>query len=223
MIGSMMRRPARVFLLAQLAIAILVAFAWRDVASRTTGVARSALFVLFAGALALEHASIPLETYRMPVSPLFAELPADAESLVELPPGNADINVRQIVHGRRAAGGYVTNMTLERPQLESKDAWKDAWERLLGGRPEPLARLVRESDVDLVVLDRQEYVNVVPAFAGEVVWKPFRLVRGLTYAKQDAPYEERRIEGLNRARRALVELFGDPILSDDRVFVFRAR
>jgi hypothetical protein len=204
---------------------VLLAAAYRDLAARLASTAaRRALLGMSAALVAFELAAVPLKTFPMTVSPLFEQLPEDARSLVELPPGIADINVRQMVHGRRAVGGYVTNLALDAEHEELAKAWKDAWDLVVRDHStRRLEELVAESGVDLVVLDRQEYENVVPPYAGQVVWRPLCLARGLVWAKQDAPYREVPTRGLARATAMLVDLYGKPILSDDRVLVFRAR
>ena len=71
------------------------------------------LLALVAAVMAFEFASVSLRTDELPVSPLPGQLPPDATALVELPQRAATVNLRQIVHGRRAVRGYVTSIALE--------------------------------------------------------------------------------------------------------------
>ena len=117
---SMLRKPDRCMAVVQLCTAVLVAFAWRDVAGRLRpGWPRRAAWAGATALIAVETTGVPFSLYDYAPSPLVGALAGEPsiESVVELPAFAGSFydgrtNLSQVHHGKKLPQGYTTSLAL---------------------------------------------------------------------------------------------------------------
>jgi hypothetical protein len=233
-LDALMRKPQRFYPVAQLAFALLVACAWKGVVARfQEGLARRVVAAAALVLLPLESWTGPLATWSRPGPAWALELAQHEEiaSIVDLPVQVGTEGSRetwlQTAHGKAITRGYVTSLALSPERQEELLRWVAANDELVLGRPEPLLELVRDADVDAVVLHGTVISNLDPAPDEEPpVWGPFALVgRELVRDRQRSVLEERPLAPahLRAHRMALAAAFGPPLLKGPGVWVYRVR
>ena len=230
---SMLRKPDRLVLMVELALGVLLAYAWSDVSARLpSGRWRGACVTTLALLLALERAPLPAATYEIPTSPYLATIAADpdVEVVLDLPPQGyesqaARRNFLQTLHNKKIIEGYATNLALSSAHAEAAKAWKNANQRLTDKKPGPVLKLARETGIDLIVLHRTEpKPRERETFPASTIWTPFCFARQKLLAiRQQGPFLESALLGskFTSMRRTLREELGSPIHVDDQIVVFR--
>lgn len=231
---SLLHKTDRFILMTQFCLALLCAFAWKDLCARLpAGRARRWLWALVAVAIAIEFSAAPMRTIALRYPAYLGELREAwaGRTLVELPVflghfAEAHTNLHQTVHGLKIAQGYVTSRALP-PSAEKEGlAWSAAWRQLSRGRATLLTERLAAHDIDIVV-----YHKTVPRWRrphplhGTTVWAPFRFAAGdLLAIRQERHFVDRPLgRGTVRVQRsAIAKALGPPVFEDDEVAVFTA-
>jgi len=236
----MLRKPDRFVIVMQLALAILSAFAWRDLSGRTSDARiQWGLWILILALAGAELRGSPLPMSQRPAAE-FATAVArlvdtaegqDLRTIAELPmfagsDQGARANLHQTLHGLAMPQGYVTLDLAMTPALVKQDArWRHAYSLLQRGDAGPLADRVREQEIDLVVLHKTAPRFRKPgALDATTVWAPFSFAApDLLGIRQRGAYAEVPLlpRQLRVLRAAAVEAFGPPLHEDARALVFR--
>ena len=226
---SMLRNPDRMFLLVQLSVAVLCAYAWKGVAARLASPrARAAVGATLAASLILEFSGAPLRSFSHPCSPYFEGLARNpqVESLIEVPlstgPFAARYNYCQTVHEKKIPDGYVTSLAMTRTLHDEQRMWLRSMTRLRGNVSRAFRRGLKARGIDLVVLNKTVAVEREQPDDHSVIWQPFGWIRGqLMPARQTGEFVFRPA-GEQRVQPALREALGDPVYEDDLIVVFPA-
>jgi hypothetical protein len=234
-IFAMLRKPDRFFVLMEMFFALLVAAAWANVSARVASPrVRGLLWTLVVAGVSAEFCLAPVETYRLPESPVLEVLARSTEtrSLIDLPPfGGSPLDARtnhdQTIHGKKIPGGYVTNLAQTAEHRKNSAEWKRADEALDRGDGAPMARKAADQGIDLVVLHKTvPRRRTAGAIDGTVEWRPFLFARDeLLSVRQRGHLEVLPVprSQLQTRRKALTEVFGAPTHEDDLVVVFAHR
>jgi len=232
---SMLRKPDRFAVLVLFCVAVLVAWAWRDLATRLpAGSIRVLACAGVAVLLCLELSPAPLRTFAVEPSPHLRRIAVDdsVRAVVDLPfHGVASAagrsNRDQIAHGKPIVGGYVTSLALGAEHQREAEAWGLATRQLDGGDARPLLRRLEETGTDLIVLHKTGPRPRPPRRLGAAtLWRPFAFVRrDLVEARQLGHLTEQPFTSqlLRRRSEALRAVLGPPEHEDARVAVYRRR
>jgi hypothetical protein len=122
--------------------------------------------------------------------------------------------------------GYTTPLALT-PELRAQgELLRDAHGALERGDGRPLAALISDREIDLVIVHKQAPSARAPMDSEvRMIWAPFRLVREeLVRSRQLGPIFEQPVPPatLQRERAVLTGVFGPPIHEDDAIVVFRS-
>lgn len=224
---GLLRNPDRLFILVELALAVLCAYAWKDVADRMASRGlRALVWTALAALLSLELSAAPLRSFAHRCSPYFAELAKDpaVDALMELPPSRGPVGARynlcQTVHGKKIPEGYVTNLALTRELEGEVLAWNQSLTRLLQHGEDAFVQRLEERGIDLVVLNKTSPVQRRPvAPDGLLIWQPFGwAARWLIPLRQKGEFEY--VSGGERPMRGLRAALGEPVHEDEMIAVF---
>jgi hypothetical protein len=232
---GMLRMSNRFFVVVQLVFAVLCAAAWKDLASRLpTPRLRNGCGVAWAALVTLELTGVPFRTFSDGCSPYLsrlAESPAE-QTLVELPAYRASsfYNGRydfcQTFHEKKIPQGYVTALAVPRATARESLSWVRAYQALVLGSPQPLLERLRETGIDLVVLNKRVPQRIgSPSSSGETIWRPFFFERGrLVAARQRGHLRDREVAAAELEIQvwALSRALGEPVFEDASIAVFRA-
>jgi hypothetical protein len=224
---GMLRNPDRLFILIELAFAVLCAYAWKGIAEQIASRRlRALLWTVLAALLSLELSAAPLRSFAYRCSPYFAELARDpgVAALMELPPSGGPVGARynlcQTVHGKKIPQGYVTNLAVTR-QLEGEVlAWNRSLIRTVQHGEDTFLQRLRQRDIDLVVINKTTPVRRRPVAAdGLLIWQPFGwAAKWLIPLRQKGEFEY--APGGERAMRGLRAALGEPVHEDELIAVF---
>jgi hypothetical protein len=224
---SMLRNPDRMFLLVQLSVAALCAYAWKDLAARLASPrVRVAVGAALAASLMLEFNGAPLRSFSHPCSPYFAGLARNpqVESLIELPlstgPFAARFNHCQTIHEKRIPDGYVTGLAMTRTLHTEQRAWLRSMTRLRQNGDNAFFRRLKTRGIDLVVLNKTISVERTQPDDHSVIWQPFGRVSDQLLPPRQTGAFVHRPAGDQPIRSLLREALGDPVHEDDLIVVF---
>lgn len=231
---SMLRKADRFSVVVLLAVAVLVAFAWRDVAHRLAPGRRRAAFALVAALVVVERAAVPLETFALPHWAYLDALADDTSvrAVVHLPttPGrfaDARYDWAQTVHGKPMPQGYTTSLALTPEHARRARRLLDAQQALGQGDAGPLVAILEADGIDRVILHKTAPRAREPLPGdGTLLWAPFVCVRAeLVRSRQLGPVRDAPVEAqvLAVRRAALEAQLGPPEHEDADLVVFRRR
>lgn len=229
---SMLRKADRLMVLIQFSTCVLVAYAWADIASRLSSArARRIAGTLALVLMALELNGAPYSLRPQRHSTALAALAADeqVDSVVNLPVVSAGAtawwNSEQLLHRKNIVGGYVTNLAISREHKALDVRWKSAGRAFDSGAANQFRRVVAEQNVDAVILQKQVCELISQGLVdGKMFWAPYTFVaRELMDQRLTSPLQLVDVPPalLAKRREQLSELYGEPILEDEYVAVFR--
>ena len=230
---GMLRMSNRFLVAVQLALAVLCAAAWKDVAGRWRDPRRRAAAGIAAGALiALELTCAPLRTFRLECAGYYSTLAGnpEVETLVEIPVHLAPnylaarYNLCQTLHGKKIPQGYVTVLAIDERLAREARAWNRASRSAIEGNATAFRNRVQQASIDRVVLNKRfPRRRRRERELHQLLWQPFFFLRHYLIGERqlgyvhDVPLSEKR---LARAVSSLTTVFGAPIFEDDSVVVF---
>ena len=184
---SMLRKPDRLVMLSQLALAVLCAHACVVVAQRRRPGIRRAVSIVAPLLVLIEFGGPPLATFDDP-APAYARTAAKLKgaALIELPasademrdPRAARSMRAQTIHGKRLVQGYPTDLALGEQHFAQSGRWESVQASLFEGSGTAMREELAREGVELVVLHKTRLVRRPPSdLDGRIVWAPFSLVR----------------------------------------------
>jgi hypothetical protein len=230
---GMLRMSNRFQIATQLALAVLCAAAWRDLAGRLRTPRHRVVAATATGAaIALELACVPLQMFQPECSGYYSTLAEthEVEALIELPvhvaPSFLDgrYNFCQTLHGKKIPQGYTTVLAVTPAHTRESRAWFRASRDAIAGNATALRERSQSQGIDRVVLNKRFPLRRPRSEEPpRVLWQPFFLLRHFLIGErqrgyvQDVPLPEPR---LAEAIASLSNSFGEPVFEDNHVVVF---
>ena len=184
---SMLRKPDRLVMLSQLALAVLCAHACVVIAQWRRPGLRRAVSIVAPVLVLVEFGGPPLATFD-DSPPAYARSAAELEgaALIEIPasaremrdPRAARAMRAQTIHGKRLVQGYATDLALSEHHFAQSRRWESAQASLLEGSGTAMREALAREGVELVVLHKTRLIRRAPSdLDGRIVWAPFSLLR----------------------------------------------
>jgi len=184
---EMLRKPDRLVMLSQLALAVLCAQACVVIAQWRSPGLRRAISIGAPLLVLAEFGGPPLATFDDP-PPAYARTAAELEgaALIELPasagemrdPRAARAMRAQTIHGKRLVQGYLIDLALSEHHFAQSRRWESVQASLLEGSGTALREELARQAVELVVLHKTRLIRRAPSdLDGRILWAPFFLLR----------------------------------------------